>query len=56
MKEYQVLLTKNESRVNQLLNDGWCVDSVTPQYVSNGGGSHFQLEGSFFIVLSRLKE
>jgi hypothetical protein len=56
MKEYQVLLTKNESRVNQLLNDGWCVDSVTPQYVSNGGNSNFPLEGNFFIVLSRLKE
>lgn len=56
MKEYQVLLTKNESRVNQLLNDGWCVDSVTPQCVSNGGNSQFQLEGSFFIVLSRKKD
>lgn len=53
MKEYQVLITKNESRVNQLLNEGWCVESVTSQYVSTGGGSI--LEGSFCIVLSKLK-
>jgi hypothetical protein len=51
MKEYHVLITKNESRVNQLLKDGWSVDSVTPQYVSTGGNSH--LEGSFCVVLSR---
>lgn len=25
MKEYHVLVTKNESRVNQLLKDGWSV-------------------------------
>lgn len=54
MKEYHVLITKNESRVNQLLKDGWSVDSVTPQYVSTGGGSH--LEGSFCVVLSRKKD
>lgn len=53
MKEYQVLITKNESRVNQLLKDGWGVESVTPQHMSTGGGSH--LEGSFCIVLSKLK-
>jgi hypothetical protein len=54
MKEYKVIITKNESRVNQLFIDGWVVDSVTPQYMSTGGGS--QLEGGFCFVLSRLKE
>lgn len=54
MKEYYVLITRTEERVNKYLKDGWSIDSVTPQCVSTGGGSH--LEGTFCFVLSRLKE
>jgi hypothetical protein len=49
--EYKVVITKTELIINKYLQEGWIVDSVTPQRVSTGSGSH--LFGDFCFVLKR---
>ena len=51
-KQYRVLITKDDNKVNSLLEKGWVVESVTRQEVSTGGGQ--SIHGDFCFVLSIL--
>jgi hypothetical protein len=48
MKE-KVVITDCSSEVNTLLNSGWLVKMVVPQYVSSGNNTN--LKGMFCFVL-----
>lgn len=52
-EEQKVIITSRESIINEWLDKGWSIKSVTPQCVSTGGGSH--LMGNFLIVLFKNK-
>ena len=49
--EQRLIITDSYYDVNEYLNQGWKILSVTPQHVSTGGGSH--LRGNFAIVLEK---
>jgi hypothetical protein len=49
MEQQKVIITKTEADINEWLERGWLVKSVTAGHVSTATGSH--LYGSFLIVL-----
>lgn len=49
--EQKLIITDSVYDVNQYLDNGWKVVSITAQHVSTGGGSH--LSGKFAILLER---
>jgi hypothetical protein len=54
--EQKVVITKNEKTINDLLNNGWQVVSVTAQFVSvSTTYSSFKEQGDFCFVLKREK-
>lgn len=50
--DYKVVITKDEETINNYLQEGWIIESVTSQVVSTGGGSH--LYGDFCFVLKKI--
>ena len=55
-KEQKFLIVDDEKQVNDLLNDGWYVLSVTAQHVAMGNGGGIFTRGKFAIVLERLMD
>jgi hypothetical protein len=57
MKEQKVLVTGNESasivqeEVNNLLEEGWFIVSVTAQHIAMGGT--YPIRGGYLIVFER---
>jgi hypothetical protein len=51
--EQKVIITKSDRDVNDCLNHGWRVISVTSSHVSVGGTSSRTEHGSFCFVLGR---
>lgn len=49
--EQKFIITDSPYDVNEFLENGWKVVSVTPQHISTGGASH--LNGKFAIVLEK---
>lgn len=47
----KLIITDSVHDVNEYLEDGWKVVSITAQHISTGGGSH--LRGNFAILLER---
>lgn len=59
MKEYKVIITNKELRINELLGYGWTVDSITAGRVfavSNPHSVTKEVHGDFCFVLSRTKK
>jgi hypothetical protein len=57
MKEQKFIITKDESDIQEWLDRGWEVISVTAQYVSVGGAGNIHAErGKFAVVLQKQKE
>jgi hypothetical protein len=52
--EQMVIITDSQYEVNNLIEAGWAVKSVTAQIVATGGSSH--LGGKFCFVLERNKK
>jgi hypothetical protein len=57
MKEQKFLIVEAERDVNDWLDRGWEVISVTPQYVSLSGTHSYseKLKGSFAVVIQKQK-
>jgi len=57
MKEQKVLVTGDEyastvqSKVNEILEEGWLIVSVTAQHIATGSSSY--LRGGYLIVFER---
>jgi hypothetical protein len=51
MEEQKVIITTHQSDINDWLDKGWNVKSVTPQHVSTGHNGH--LYGNFLVVLAK---
>jgi hypothetical protein len=51
VKEQRVMITESELNVNQYLQKGWKVISVTAQHVASGGS--FKESGKFCFVLEK---
>ena len=51
MEDQLVVITNNESQINDLISNGWRVQSVTAQPVSTG--STYHLYGKFCFVLTK---
>ena len=47
--EQKVVITKNESIINEWLDKGWTIVSVTPQYIASSTYN----QGAFCFVISR---
>jgi len=52
MEEQKVVITTNPSVINEWLDKGWNVKSVTPQHVSTGHVGH--VYGNFLVVLAKI--
>lgn len=52
MLEQKIVITQSEHEINNLLNEGWVVISVTAQYIE---GFSYGAEGNFCFVLQRTK-
>lgn len=50
--EQKVIITKNSSTINDWLEEGWTVVSVTAQYIVSSSWN----EGAFCFVIQREKE
>ncbi len=46
--EQKVIITDSQYIVNSLIEEGWLVKSITPQYVTTGGNSHFMVNFVFY--------
>ena len=56
MKEQMFLITNDHEVVQNWLDKGWRIISVTAQHVSTGGQTHTsKISGSFAIVLEKQK-
>jgi hypothetical protein len=53
MNEYKVIITKDEEKINQMIKEGWFIDTITAQHVATGSIS--TSKGNFLIVFKRLK-
>ena len=53
MKEQKILIIDSTRDVNDLLDKGWEVISITPQYVSSGSSSY--MRGQFAVLLQKQK-
>jgi hypothetical protein len=51
MEQQKVIITKTEADINEWLERGWLVKSVTAGHVSTASGSH--LEAKFLVVLHK---
>ena len=51
--EQKVIISDVEYNVQDLLNEGWRVVSVTAQHVSIGGGNYTTNNGKFCFILER---
>jgi len=51
MKEQKFLIVDDQNDINEWLNKGWEVISVTAQHVSITGSSVYKVRGSFAVVL-----
>ena len=51
--EQKVIISDVEYNVQDLLNEGWKVVSVTAQHVSIGGGNYTTNNGKFCFILER---
>lgn len=49
--EYKVIISDSEKTINDWLEKGWLIESVTAQRVSTGSGSY--LHGKFCFVIKR---
>lgn len=50
----KVIITKNHDVINDMIDTGWIVKSVTAQYVSTNGVSFTStLEGKFCFVMEK---
>jgi len=60
MKEQKFLITESTKEVNDYLEKGWEVVSVTPQSVSvsvtSSGYAHKELIGKFAVVIQKIKQ
>ena len=48
MEQQKVIITKYETDINEWLERGWSIKSITAQHVSTGSTQH--LEGKFLVV------
>jgi hypothetical protein len=57
MKNQKFLITKDENEVNEWINQGWEIISVTAQHVAAAGSHSYSetLRGKFAIVLQKQK-
>lgn len=57
--EQKVIITKDDSRINELVQQGWSIKSVTAGYVSSHAGGNTYSSGAehgkFCFVLERTK-
>ena len=55
MKNQKFLITNDEKAVNEWIDRGWKIVSVTAQHVSAGGGHAWSeiVKGKFAIVLEK---
>lgn len=54
MTKQKVVITTDEIEINELINAGWCVKSVTAQHVAPGVNySHSEVKGSFCFLLEK---
>jgi hypothetical protein len=51
--EQKVKITDTEYEIQNLINEGWRVVSVTAQHVSIGGGNYTTNNGKFCFILER---
>jgi hypothetical protein len=51
--EQKVIITDSQSDINNELNKGWKIVSVTPQHVANGTNSFYEVRGKFCFVLEK---
>jgi len=51
--EQKVVITKNESAINNYLSSGWRVKMVIPQMIAIVSSSSNEKEGQFCFVLER---
>lgn len=51
MYKFKVIITKDEEKINQMLEEGWLIDSITAQHVATG--LHSGKEGKFLIVFKK---
>ncbi len=55
MKEQKFLIVDSARDVNEYLDFGWEIVSVTPQYVALAGTSYNYLHGKFAVVIQKQK-
>ncbi len=57
MKEQKFLIVEDERAINDWLDKGWEIISVTPQYVALSGSHSFseKLKGKFAVVIQKQK-
>lgn len=53
MKEQKILIVDNERSVNEWLEKGWEIISVTPQRVSVTGDNWHEIRGKFAVVIQK---
>jgi len=53
MARYKVVITYNNEEINEFLEQGWVIESVTPQRVAVTGDSYSTVRGKFCFVLER---
>jgi hypothetical protein len=53
MKEQKFIITDNQSEIQDYMDSGWLIASVTAQNVSVTGNSYTTLRGKFAVVLER---
>ena len=53
MKEQKFLIVNNERPVNEWLDRGWEIISVTPQKVSVTGDNWNEIKGEFAVVIQK---
>ena len=50
MYKFKVIITKDEEKINQMLKEGWLIDSITAQHVATG---YDVKKGKFLIVFKK---
>lgn len=56
MKEQKFLIVDSEIQVNNWLDNGWKIVSVTPQHVSVAGDYSREVKGKFAVVIEKSKD
>ena len=54
MTEQKIIITNDQDTINEMIDKGWVVKSVTSQHVSTNGGSFSSTEiGKFCFVMEK---